>query len=326
MATLTNIAITGGSGHLGSCLIQLLLLQGYSVNALYTQKLPNKTNKNLTWIKGDINDGTAIKTLINGSSVLIHCAGLISIGNKKTDEVYRVNVTGTKTIVNECLKASKIRLIHISSSNAVIETNTTEIFDENRPYKTKRDFTYPYTKAKAEKHVLKAISKNDLDAIIIRPTSIVGIPDYKPSLLGQTILDIKNAKIPAITNGGYNLVDVRDLSQTIINSIKKAKSGEIYLVGGEYLTVKEIAKVAYPTRTPIQISLDLLLILMPFINVYQKLFKLKWPVTKESIVTLKLAPKNMDISKAQKELNHTCRPIKESITDFIEWTEQNKNL
>ena len=132
--------------------------------------------------------------------------------------------------------------------------------------------------------------------------------------------------MPAITSGGYNLVDVRDLSQTIINSIDKGKNGETYLVGGEYISVKEIAKAANPTKIPIQISLDVLLILMPFINVYQKLFKLKQPVTKESIVTLKLAPKNMDISKAQKELNHTCRPIKESITDFIEWTEQNKNL
>lgn len=325
MTISTRIAITGGSGHLGSCLIQLLLSQGYFVNALYTQELPNKTNNNLIWIKGDINDSKTIQTLINGSSVVIHCAGMISIGNKNADEVYRVNVNGTKTIVNECLKASGIRLIHISSSNAVIETNTTEIFDELRPYKTKRDFTYPYTKAKAEKHVLKTVLKFGLDAIIIRPTSIVGLPDYKPSLLGQTILDLKNKKLPAITKGGYNLVDVRDLSQTIINSIKKAKSGEIYLVGGEYFSVKEIAKTANPTKTPIQISLDLLLILMPFINLYQKLFGLKWPITKESIVTLKFAPKIMDISKARKELNHTCRPIKESITDFIDWSEQNKN-
>ena len=48
-----NIAITGGSGHLGTSLIELLLSQGHFVNALYTQNLPNKINKNLIWIKGD---------------------------------------------------------------------------------------------------------------------------------------------------------------------------------------------------------------------------------------------------------------------------------
>jgi len=322
MAISASIAITGGSGHLGNSLIELLLSQGHFVSALYTQELPSKTNDNLTWVKGDINNCTAIQTLIKNCSALIHCAGLISIGNKNADEVYKVNVTGTKTVVNECLKIDGIRLIHISSSNAVDEGDKNEVFNEQRTHKTKNDFTYPYTKAKAEKYVLKSISKSGLDAIIIRPTSIVGLPDYKPSLLGQTILDLKNKKMPAITSGGYNLVDVRDLSQTIINSIDKGKSGEIYLVGGEYVSVKEIAKAANPTKIPIQISIDVLLILMPFIDVYQKLFKLKWPITKESIVTLKLAPKNMDISKARKELNHTCRPIIESITDFIEWSEQ----
>jgi dihydroflavonol-4-reductase len=62
---------------------------------------------------------------------------------------------------------------------------------------------------------------------------------------------------------------------------------------------------------------------MPIINGYQKIFKLKYPITKESISTLKHAPKNMDISKAKSKLNHTSRPAIESIQDFIAWAEHN---
>ena len=317
-----RIAVTGGSGHLGNCLIELLLSQGYLVNALHSNGSPIKKNKNLTWINGDINDAKAINTLIQNCEVLIHSAGLISIGSKNKDQVYRVNVTGTETVINECAKFSPIRLIHISSSNAVKECNANGIFNENRPYKNDRDFIYPYTKALSEQLILKAVESQNLDAVIIRPTSIVGPADNKPSLLGQTILDLSQNKMPAITTGGYDLVDVRDLSQTIINSFVKGKKGEVYLIGGQYMTVKEIANASNSTKIPIELPLDLLLFLMPLINIYQKLFHLKWPITKESLVTLKLAPKHMDISKAKKELDHKCRPIDESIEDLLNWFQQ----
>lgn len=318
-----RIAITGGSGHLGTCIILQLLSQGYLVNALYTKSLPETVHPNLSWIQGDITNTTAIESLIENCSVLVHSAGMISIGSKQSNEVYRVNVTGTETITNVCINATGIRLIHISSSNAVKEVENDALFNEDRPYKTANDFIYPYTKALSEQVVLKAVGEQNLDALIIRPTSIVGPPDNRPSLLGQTILDLSLRKMPAITSGGYNLVDVRDVSQTVINSISKGKKGAIYLVGGEYLTVKEIAKGSNSNKIPIEISLNLLLLLMPLINIYQQMFGLKWPITKESLVTLKYAPKNMDISKATNELNHNPRPINESIEDLKNWFQHN---
>lgn len=319
MTKTQKIAITGGSGHLGACLIQQLLSQGYFINALYTNYLPDFLHPNLNWVHGDITNTVAIESLIENCSVFIHSAGMISIGSKESDEVYRVNVTGTATVVNACIQIPNIRLIHLSSSNAVKEVEERETFNEERPYKTADDFIYPYTKALSEQLVLKAVDDYNLNAIIIRPTSIVGPPDGKPSLLGQTILDLSQNKMPAITTGGYNLVDVRDVSQTIINSITKGEKGEVYLVGGAYLTVKEIATASNSTKVPVVISLNLLILLMPLINIYQKLFHLKWPITKESLITLKYAPKNMDISKAKQELNHNPRPINESIEDLKNW-------
>lgn len=317
------IAITGASGHLGNCLLQLFLHKGENVKALFTYTKPNFKHPSLTWIEGDINDSKAIEELVNGCSIVIHSAGLISIGDKNSNEVYRVNVQGTESVLKACLKINNSKLIYISSSNAVKESKNNEIFNENRPYKTQSDFTYSFTKATAEQLVLNAVQNLNLDAFIIRPTSILGPPDLKPSLFGQTILDFKNNQIPAVTTGGYNIVDVRDLAQTIWNSLKLGEKGEIYLVGGEYLSVKKIAETANPNKTHIVISLNILLFFMPAINLYQKMFKLKWPITKESIITLKLAPKNMDISKAKNKLNHSIRPAVESIKDLINWHENN---
>lgn len=323
MKVAKKIAITGGSGHLGFSLISHLLKKGYAVKALYVSTTPTFKHDNLQWIKGDITNSNTILLLIQDCDLIIHAAGMISIGDKNPEEVYRINVLGTDTVVKTCLKFKHIKLIHISSSNAVKEGDKNEVFNEFRPYKTSTDFTYPYTKAEGEKIVLNAVNKHQLKAFIIRPTSIIGPPDTKPSLLGQTILDIKNNKLPAITTGGYNLIDVRDLTQTVINSFTLGKTGEIYLVGGDYITVEGIANAANKTKKPLKISLNLLLFLMPIINSYQYFFNLKYPITKESICTLKFAPKFMDFSKAINDLNHTSRPATKSIQDFIEWSLQN---
>ncbi|GGG58173.1 NAD-dependent epimerase/dehydratase family protein [Bizionia arctica] len=313
-----QVSITGGSGHLGTCLIELLLEKGFLVKALYRNYKPPISHRSLTWVQGDVSDKTILKQLVQDSTAIIHCAGMISVGKVNKEDVYNTNVIGTENVINACLN-SDIKFIFISSSNAVKETKANEIFDENRPYKTKNDFLYGYTKALSEQLVLKAVSNNNLDAIIIRPTSIIGCPDHKPSHFGKTILDIYNKKIPALTTGGYDLVDIRDLSETIINSIQLGEKGEIYLVGGNFYSLKQIARIVNPDHKFIYISLNLLIFLLPLIQIYDTHFPLEWPITNESLKILKRAPKKVDSSKAIKELKHKIRPIEDTLTDLINW-------
>ena len=312
------ISITGGSGHLGICLINLLLDQGFAVKALYRNYLPEINHPNLTWIKGDVTDKACIEKLIEDTTIMVHAAGIISIGEKKRDIVFNTNVHGTEAVIQACANKS-IRLIFISSSNAVTETENEEVFDENRPYKTKTDFLYGYTKAVSEQNVLKAVHSKNLDAIILRPTSVIGPPDFTPSYFGQTILDMHTGKIPSLTTGGYNLVDVRDVSQTIINSFTMGKTGEIYLLGGNYYTLKEISAMANPSRKPMIIPVDILIFLSPLIYVFNKVYKMRWPFTRESLTILKNAPKNIDSSKAITTLNHSIRPTQNTVVDLIAW-------
>lgn len=312
------ISITGGTGHLGTCLIQILLEKGYHVNALHYNSIPHLEHPNLKWIKGKVTDADCVQTLISDSTILVHSAAIISIGDKNKKRVFDTNVNGTKTAIKICSE-HKIKLIYISSSNAVKETLDSEIFDENRPYKTQDEFLYGYTKALSEQLILKAIDQNKIEAHIIRPTSIVGPPDYNLSHFGQTILNMNSGKIPAITTGGYNLIDVRDLSQTIINSFSLGENGEIYLVGGNYFSLKDISNMANPNKKPLCIPLNILILFAPIISLIGKLFPMKWPVTKESLLILKRAPKHVDSSKAISKLNHHIRPTQESINDLITW-------
>ena len=313
-----TISITGGTGHLGHCLLVKLLEQGHHIKALYNRQLPFLKHSNLTWIKGNITQGHSFNEFLKGSDTLIHSAGLISIGDQNSKLVFQVNVVGTENLIKACI-SYQVKMVYVSSCTAVQETLKNELFKEDRPYKTKNDFTYGYTKALAEQKVLAAVKDGKLAACIVRPSSIIGPPDYRPSPFGKTILDYADNKMPIITNGGYNLVDVRDVSQTIINSLQKKLTGEIYLLSGTYLTIKEIAKIANPTKFFFKISIDLLLVLLPIIKLYDYLVGIPWPLTKESLITLKLAPLHMDHAKATRELNHQSRPPSESILDLLSW-------
>jgi len=318
MSQKVTIAVTGGTGHLGHVLIKSLLEKGFHVTALYRKTLPQLKHRNLVWIHGDVTNQTSVDLLVQQATAVIHSAAVISIGNQNKNDVYDINVNGTKTILNAC-KRFHCRLIYISSSTSVKETIGTAVFDENRPYKTQSDFIYEYTKALAEQLILDAVKNNQLDAIIIRPTSIIGPPDYRPSYFGEAIKNLANLKLPAVVSGGYNLVDVRDVSQSIINSIDRGISGEIYLVGGTYLSLKQIAEIANPGRKFVVFPLNLLRCLMPVLNIYAMIFPMKWPVTSESLVILKRAPINVDSSKAINQLNHKIRPVTDTIMDLLEW-------
>ena len=313
-----EIAVTGGTGHLGYCLIQNLLKNGYLLTALYHKRIPEFEHSNLSWIQGDITAHVSLELLVEKATVIIHCASVISIGDQDEKEVYRINVDGTKSILKAC-QDKKIRLIYISSSAAVKETINTMIFDENRPYKTEKDFCYDWSKALSEQLVLREVKERGLDALIIRPTAIVGPPDHRPSYFGQTIEDLALNNMPITVSGGYNVVDVRDVSQTIINSIELGSTGEIYLVGGFYIRLKQIAELLNPHKKYFSVPINLLIGLLPILKLYQKLFPLKWPITKESLVKVKRAPKKMDSSKAMKYLNHQIRPTSETIIDLMEW-------
>ena len=105
-----QIAITGGTGHLGYCLIQNLVKKGYVVTALYRKSMPEFQHSNLSWIKGDITDVDALILLVEKASVIIHSASLISVGHQDSKEVYRVNVSGTKSILKAC-EDKQIRMI-----------------------------------------------------------------------------------------------------------------------------------------------------------------------------------------------------------------------
>jgi len=325
-----KIGVTGASGHLGNVVCRKLVEKGYTVKALFHKDQSALLDLNVELIQGDILNVSDVENFVSSCDVIIHSCAIISIHGDPTGIVHKTNTEGPKNIVEACIKKGVKRLIHISSTHAVMELPFELPFDEQRPYKQKGSFAYDFSKATGEQLVLNYVKEGKIDALVIRPSSVIGPYDFKPSEIGKAVLDFYRQKIPVLPPGGYNFIDVRDISTSIVTAIEKGRTGEIYLLSGEYYSMKNFAGVIHKVsgkKVPkIILPFWFLKALLPFVKWYGKIKKAAPIFTIEAITALKLGHPNMDNQKAVRELNHQCRPLQETIRDFYEWHKQQKTI
>ena len=318
-----TIGITGASGHLGFRLCQILADQGHQVKGLYFKSPPPVNLTNVDWVQGDILQDEVVNEFVLGCDFVIHCAAMISITGDKDGLVWATNVTGVSNVVNACLLHKVKRLVHVSSTHAVQEAPADVPFEETRPYKEAGDFTYDHSKATGEQLVLKHVEEDQLDAVVVRPSGILGQPDYRPSLLGQAIIDMYHGKIPALPQGGYNYVDLESVARSVVASIHKGDKGEVYLLTGKYYSMKEFAQVlGEVTGRPMPrlvLPAWLLIGVLPLVKGWSLLTGKPSSFTYESIMTLKNGHKDIRNDKASRVLGHNPTPLSESMQLLINW-------
>ena len=149
-------------------------------------------------------------------------------------------MTGTKNVLTAAERAGVERTVFCSSFGAVGHNPYGGPSDETltlNPFETHLD--YDLSKAMAELEVHRAVNRG-LDVRIVNPCGVVGPHDYKPSPVGQTILDFANRKMPAYVEGRFDFVAVRDVVAGHLAAMERGRKGERYILSGGQLTLDEI--------------------------------------------------------------------------------------
>jgi dihydroflavonol-4-reductase len=205
----------------------------------------------------------------------------------------------------------------------VSELQHDQPFDESRPYKTSVDEVYDYSKAIGEQNILKMKGGGGPEVVIIRPSAVLGPFDFKISEMGKALIDFYRGKVPALPEGGFDFVDVRDVAGAIVAAIDKGNDGEIFLVTGKYYRMQELSATirnVMGIKTPaLVIPYNLLRWSLPFIKLFAKITGAAPVFTLSSINTLKFGHPNMSHQKAALKLNYNPRPLEESIREFYDW-------
>jgi dihydroflavonol-4-reductase len=322
------VVVTGATGHIGNVLVRQLLARSERVRVVIPpaeDKTPLKGLK-VEMVEGDVRDINSLMQAFEGSDIVYHLAGIISILPGREKLLDQVNVAGTRKVVKACMETGVKRLVYTSSIHAIEESPHGTIIDETLPCNPDRvPKGYGRSKARATLAVLEGVEQG-LNAVIVHPTGVIGPYDYRISEMGQLIIDFVNDKLKAYIDGTYDFVDVRDVASGIILAGEKGQSGERYILSGEQISVhqlmlilQEISGVKAPSLV---VPVWLARIAARFSPLYYQLTRAKPRFTTYSIDVL-CSNSRICSDKARRQLGFTARPLRQPISDAISWFKEN---
>ncbi len=237
-----KVFVTGGTGFVGSHLIDALLRRGTEVvclarspakaTALFTSQTPEI-------VPGSLDDPAALREGCRGADVVYHVAGVTAARNR--DEFFAVNALATKHLIDAAKAAAgpSVRFVYVSSLAAAGPSTPTRMLteqDEPRPLTS-----YGESKLAGEGHV----RESGLAWTIVRPPTVYGPRDtellrlFKLARLGL---------VPVFGDGSQllSLVYVEDLAEALINAAGTQGVGDVFFASHpEVVTSRALATAVH---------------------------------------------------------------------------------
>jgi len=317
-----QVAVTGAAGHVGATLVRALLARGDQVRVLVHTDTRGVAGLPVEHCYGSVTDPAAVLRLVQGAQRVYHLAAKVSIDPRDRAELHRVNVGGTQCVVDACRAAGVARLVHVSSIHALASHPRHEPVTEERALAYGRRLPgYDASKVAAERVVQEAVAAG-LDAVVLNPTAILGPHDFRPSHLGEVLLDLYHQRLPGLVAGGFDWVDVRDVVAGILAAADQAPTGSRYLLGGQRATVAELARLVEQVtgrRAPWLVApMWLASAVAPAAEWAARLGGRRPLFTPESLYALR---NHLDISsaRARQELGYAPRKLEATVRDTFDW-------
>lgn len=318
-----NAFVTGANGFTGSYLCKALLEKKYNVKAL-VRKNSNRENLeklNVQFIEGDLADPDSLKGKIKETDIVFHIAALYRQEGVSKDMFAKVNLEGTRIMLDESIASGVKRFVHCSTVGVQGEISNPPA-NEDAPYKPGDH--YQVSKMEGEKLALSYFNEGKIDGVVVRPVGIYGPGDTRFLKLFRHIYK-GNFKMIGNGNVLYHLTFVEDLVQGIILAGETpAASRQIYTIGGnEYLPLTDLANMIAKI-----LDKPLSKIHIPLWPVYTAAFLCEMicrplgiePPLYRRRLDFFTKDRAFDISKARNELGYNPKiPLKEGLTRTAQW-------
>jgi dihydroflavonol-4-reductase len=250
------IAVSGASGFLGSYVVCMLLEKGKDVHAfrratsamhefetIFNYYFRNKNEQErahlrqqLKWVIADINDIPSLEQALTGADEVYHCAAVVSFVKKDRDQLMKVNVEGTKNMVNISLLSGVKKFAYISSIAALGRTKSGNEVTEKTKWQTSRhNSNYAISKYKAEMEVWRG-AEEGLNVTIVNPGVILGVGDFNKG--SAKLFKMVWKGMPFYTEGVNGYVDVQDVARAIIELTERSLFRERFVLVGKNMNMK----------------------------------------------------------------------------------------
>lgn len=315
--------VTGASGFIGAHVVRELLARDVRVRALVLRgdPAPNLRGLAVERFDGDVCDRESLALAMRGVDHVFHLAAVYQLWTRDRTLMHRVNVEGTRNVLEVARTNGVQRVIHTSSIARFGGQGLDRQATEESPFALGSTGDV-YAKSKADAHEVAVLAaRAGQDVVIVAPTGPIGPGDFAPTPTGRLLLTCATLPVVLVVRSVCNFGDVRAIAEGHVLAAVHGRSGESYLLGGRNLSFAQIAELALAAvgrGAPIvELPHRLAAIGGAVLSTFADRFTHRAPpVTREAaaIARLGLAA---DCSKAIRELDFRPRPIDRAVEDAL---------
>jgi dihydroflavonol-4-reductase len=233
--------VTGATGLIGSHVVKALLARGDDVRATVRprSRLDNIADLDaLETVSCDVLDRRAVRRALTGVDRVFHCAGMTSL-RASQQELERVNVGGTRVVLEEALNAGVERLVFTSSFAAVGPATRGSTADETQVWRAGRHgLAYVNAKHAAEIEALRLGAKG-LPVVVVNPAHVLGPGDVNRSST-ELVRRFLRRELPAYVDGAVCIVHPADVAAGQLLADERGTIGERYILGNRNFTLDRL--------------------------------------------------------------------------------------
>ena len=320
---MNRVLVTGASSFLGYHVARRLNEQGIRPRVL---ELPGM---NLAPLKrldveqaaGHLEDSQAIAGACAGVDTVLHLAFKVGLGGgqEAIDEMRKVNVVGTRRLLDAAAGAGASRAVVVGSALAVGVNREPANLDERADWsKHAFDFPYAINRREAEQEALSR-ARPGFAVVAVCPAFTLGPDDPVGAPANKLLKALINKKLWLTFPVGFGILDVRDFADSVLRAAERGKSGERYLISGHNVTTNQfleaaaaVAGVRAPRFAP---PMFLVRIVAAALGLSTRL--IGKPAFDASVLQIIGRYAWYDTTRARTDLGWEPRPLKQTLEDTI---------
>lgn len=313
--------LTGATGFVGTVLAQQLAAQGWQLTAIHRpgSNLGYLKGVPIDWRAGDVTDAASLRTALpEGVDAVFHLAGDTSLWSRNNARQTRINVEGTRNMVEAALIRSAKRFVH-TSSISVYGLQSGVIDEHAEQLGRVSPVNYQRSKFLAEEEVRNGIARG-LDAVILNPAAIMG--PYDTVNWVRMIRMVIAGKLPGVPPGQMTFCHVDEVARAHIAAVEHGRRGENYLLGGTRAPLAELVRTIGEVagrEVPARVTPAWLLRAVGQAGEWMSLVTGKEPKLTPEGARMATRKLYCDSSKAERELGFRAVSLRRMVEDSYAW-------
>src|SRR5215207_2262673 len=240
-----RVFVTGGTGFVGKPTVRRLVESGHEVRCLVRQTSDSGELEALgcELVYGDVTDRASVLEGMKGCEWVVHLANVYSFWEPDRSVYRRVNVEGTRNVMEAALETGASKVLHVSTF-VVWGKPPQAPFDEETPVGPERFTEYARTKYEGDLVVWELHRERGLPVVMLYPGSVLGAGN--PKSTGQYVGNLIERRVPGMVfeDSAFTWVHVKDVAEATTRALEKEGNlGEKYLIGKHALTMGEFTRM-----------------------------------------------------------------------------------